>query len=485
MGVPFAERFVSFASERKSIPVNKITKIESNPDQSKHLETARTTLFDIELDFVNLRSEEYASDSRIPTQVTFGTPLQDALRRDLTINTLFYNVHTRQVEDHTEKGLADLRQGIVRTPLPPLETFRDDELRVIRCIRFASRLGFEMVTELQDAARDAEVQAGLAKKISRERVGEELDKMLKGPNPLLSLQLIYNLALYSCIFYAAPAINGSASSSRGPTSSAVLAASLLHDLISPESSRSRKHLPSLHPSLLTALQLDVALKARLFLAASLYPYRGITYLDSKKKTQSMIEGVIREGLKLGTKNHYLDGIPALYKAADLFAHFNLEDALYNTPSQRVAIGLLLRDKNVHNVHSGSHWSSSLLFALVTQLVSLSDDAATQLVNGFNHFIQRVQELGLDKAVDALPLVNGREVLAVMNAEPGPWTKTVLDRVVEWQLEYPNGSKDECIKWLAEERDAGRLAVGDPQGAGMGSKRGKNNAGKGSPKKAKR
>jgi hypothetical protein len=69
MGVPFAEHFVSFVSSQKHLPVKAIAKIERNPNQSKHLETARTTVLDTELDFVNLRSEEYAEDSRIPTEV--------------------------------------------------------------------------------------------------------------------------------------------------------------------------------------------------------------------------------------------------------------------------------------------------------------------------------------------------------------------------------------------------------------------------------
>jgi tRNA nucleotidyltransferase/poly(A) polymerase len=67
--------------------------IHANPDQSKHLETARMKLAgDVWLDLVNLRSETYASDSRIPT-MEFGTPLQDALRRDFTINAMFYNIN--------------------------------------------------------------------------------------------------------------------------------------------------------------------------------------------------------------------------------------------------------------------------------------------------------------------------------------------------------------------------------------------------------
>ncbi|KAM5531520.1 hypothetical protein V8D89_014845 [Ganoderma adspersum] len=158
MGVTFAERFVDFCGTTKDLAVKNVAKIESNPDQSKHLETARTTILGIELDFVNLRSEEYAENSRIPTQVVFGTPLQDAVRRDITINALFYNVHTRLVEDHTGKGLDDLQSGTVRTPLSPRETFTDDPLRVLRCIRFASRFGFVMVPELQEAAKDPTIQ---------------------------------------------------------------------------------------------------------------------------------------------------------------------------------------------------------------------------------------------------------------------------------------------------------------------------------------
>jgi tRNA nucleotidyltransferase/poly(A) polymerase len=82
--------------------------------------------------------------------------------------------------DTTWKGLDDLRNGIIRTPLPPLETFLDDPLRVIRCVRFASRFGFEMDHDLQQAAQLERIQVVLAQKISRERVGEEIDKMMKG-----------------------------------------------------------------------------------------------------------------------------------------------------------------------------------------------------------------------------------------------------------------------------------------------------------------
>lgn len=69
MGLTFAEHFVQFVAREKGITEAKVTKIERNPDQSKHLETARAKVLGIELDLVNLRSEEYSEGSRIPSDI--------------------------------------------------------------------------------------------------------------------------------------------------------------------------------------------------------------------------------------------------------------------------------------------------------------------------------------------------------------------------------------------------------------------------------
>lgn len=90
---------------------------------------------------------------------------EDALRRDLTINSLFYNVNTGEIEDFSGRGLADMRDGIIRTPLPPLTTLLDDPLRVLRAVRFASRLDFRMAPDLTEAASDARVHRSLAQKV--------------------------------------------------------------------------------------------------------------------------------------------------------------------------------------------------------------------------------------------------------------------------------------------------------------------------------
>lgn len=93
----------------------------------------------------------------------FGTPVQDALRRDCTVNALFYNLHSQEVEDFTGRGLEDMKNKLIRTPLPPFETFNDDPLRVLRLIRFSSRLGFEIVPEAKEAMQSPDIKVRVSK----------------------------------------------------------------------------------------------------------------------------------------------------------------------------------------------------------------------------------------------------------------------------------------------------------------------------------
>jgi len=169
----------SQTAQNKTVVVSGLHKIEANPEKSKHLETVTTRIFGLDIDLVNLRKETYTEDSRNP-QMEFGTPEEDALRRDATINAMFYNLQTEVVEDFTGRGHDDMRERIIRTPLEPYQTFKDDPLRVLRLIRFASRLAYKIEEDARKAMSEASIQEALKVKISRERVGVELEKMLKG-----------------------------------------------------------------------------------------------------------------------------------------------------------------------------------------------------------------------------------------------------------------------------------------------------------------
>ncbi|KAG2005321.1 hypothetical protein GB937_008864 [Aspergillus fischeri] len=88
----------------------------------------------------------------------FGTPEEDAHRRDATINALFYNLDTGIVEDHTGLGLHDLAAGVIRTPSCPFEAVGEDPLRILQLIRFAAQLGFRIERETMNAMRAVELR---------------------------------------------------------------------------------------------------------------------------------------------------------------------------------------------------------------------------------------------------------------------------------------------------------------------------------------
>ena len=148
---------------------------------------------------MNLRKEEYTDSSRIPT-VEIGTPLEDAYRRDLTINSLFYNINTQMVEDFTMRGIDDLQARIVRTPLPALETFREDPLRILRAVRFATRYNCCVENSILQATQDPDIELFLSRKVSRERIVIEMLKMAQGSDFGRAMQLLEQMNILNCIF---------------------------------------------------------------------------------------------------------------------------------------------------------------------------------------------------------------------------------------------------------------------------------------------
>jgi len=147
---------------------------------------------------VNLRTESYCNTSRIP-RVNIGTAREDAYRRDLTINTLFYNINTSSIEDLTGMGLQDLQEKIVRTPLPPLVTLTDDPLRALRTIRFACRFNFAISLDLLQACHDVTVISSLLEKVSRERILQEIELMSKTKYFTRALYLFYSTGMYKAL----------------------------------------------------------------------------------------------------------------------------------------------------------------------------------------------------------------------------------------------------------------------------------------------
>jgi len=181
--------------------------LEARPEQSKHLETAMANIKGFDIDFAGLRKETYAQ-SRIPTVET-GTPQEDASRRDLTANAMFYNPHTDEIEDYVG-GYADLGNAMAITPLDPKQTFLDDPLRILRCIRFCARFEWDPSIGIIEAANDPEVQQAFKDKISKERIFSEVvgqaegdgwkAGFLTGPEPSYAMGLVLEFGFMDVLF---------------------------------------------------------------------------------------------------------------------------------------------------------------------------------------------------------------------------------------------------------------------------------------------
>ncbi|KAK5624322.1 hypothetical protein RRF57_000038 [Xylaria bambusicola] len=173
--------------------------MERNADVSKKLETAGGKLFGLNVDLVNLRKEVYDGQSRTP-DMEFGTPEEDAFRRDATVNAMFFHLEKQEVVDLTGRGFKDLAARIVRTPLDPHQTFMDDPLRVLRFIRVSSKLGFALHSDATRCMKEDEIRRALDTMITRDRINIELFKMMRDTHAAAAFQHIFESNLYTPIF---------------------------------------------------------------------------------------------------------------------------------------------------------------------------------------------------------------------------------------------------------------------------------------------
>lgn len=172
-------------------------RVKSNVSVFKSFGTAMLKYNGMEVEFVGARKESYRSNSRKPI-VEDGTLEEDQLRRDFTINALALSL---QKEDYGALvdpfgGIMDLNLGIIRTPLGPDQTYSDDPLRMIRAIRFATQLGFTIVPESIESMRRNKERLSI---LSKERIAEELHKILLSPKPSVGFKLLDECELLPAI----------------------------------------------------------------------------------------------------------------------------------------------------------------------------------------------------------------------------------------------------------------------------------------------
>lgn len=201
---------IDFVTEQSGIELAKAVGKELNPNLKvsifKTYGTAMLKFNDLELEFVGARKESYSEDSRNPS-VEIGTLDDDQKRRDFTINALAISLNENNFGALIDpfEGRKDLSNKILKTPLEPSKTYSDDPLRMMRAIRFASTLGFEIEEKSFAAIKN---NANRIKIISLERVMTEFNKIMLSGKPSVGLKLLEKTGLLELIMPELTALKG-------------------------------------------------------------------------------------------------------------------------------------------------------------------------------------------------------------------------------------------------------------------------------------
>lgn len=177
---------------------------DTNADTSPSEEGRDEAAFEVE--FVGARTESYNYSSRKP-KVQAGNLDEDRMRRDFTINTIAVSLNKNNFGEILDPlaGVADIEKQILKTPLPPDNTFSDDPLRMMRAVRFASQLNFTIFPETFEAIKR---NAHRIKIVSAERITDELNKIILSKKPSTGFDLLYKSGLLEIIFPQMVALAG-------------------------------------------------------------------------------------------------------------------------------------------------------------------------------------------------------------------------------------------------------------------------------------
>lgn len=179
---------------------------DANVTVFKNFGTAQIRIQDLELEFVGARKESYRSDSRKPI-VEDGTLDDDQKRRDFTINAMAISLNADSFGELIDPfgGMDDIKKKMMRTPLDPGITFSDDPLRMMRAVRFASQLNFDIDPDTFAALTEF---GSRLKIVSQERITDELNKIIQSPVPSYGFKLLFHSGLLNHFFPELVALHG-------------------------------------------------------------------------------------------------------------------------------------------------------------------------------------------------------------------------------------------------------------------------------------
>ena len=412
---------------------NKVGIIQQNVEKGKNLETATIKVCQTWIDLVNLRCED---------KNKIGTPLTDAERRDLSINSLFYNINEGKVEDFTNKGIHDLENGIIETPIDAEITFRDDPLRILRMLRFAIkykfRIGFNINKYIEK--NKEEIVKNFYDNISKERIEKELYKVFNMNNSSFAIAYLYSFNILDIILLTKNY------DQENNYDNIFLKIANLYILGEYLLEKTKIFEIEMNPENFNKIDYSLLL-------LTLY-FRNI---KNNNDNSLMNQQILKFTYKTSTdylKSNYL-----------MCAYF---DELYNLINQenynRLFIGKVLRKITYKNILPCLYASIAYEYIEKTQLNNLMNDIDNNLLQNiieknkrFLSYIINEDMMHIDKMK---PLFNGKEILEKLNIKAGKELGFLIEYLIDEQIKEPKLNKDDAIVLLKKKKDEIGLIVND-------------------------
>ena len=359
-----------------------------------------------EFQVATFRSDGAYRDGRHPESVAFTNAEGDARRRDFTVNGLFFDPLTRQILDFVG-GEADLRAGILRSIGDPHARFAEDKLRLIRCVRFAASLGFEIEAETWRALleRAPEITA-----VSAERIREELVKIFSHPSRVRGFDLLDQSGLLAILLPEVEALKGC------------------------------EQPPDFHP------EGDVFVHTRLML--SLLPEQvstplvfSVLFHDIGKPPTFLID----ETGRIRFNGH--ESISASM-TEKIFARLRFSNA--ETEATVVGVKNHMAFKDVQNMRVATlkRFLARPTIDDELELHRVDCQGSHGLLDNYDFLLRKREEFSNEPLIPP-PLITGRDLIAA-GLKPGPYFKKLLDSAQALQLEGGLKTREDALVWLREE-----------------------------------
>ena len=408
---------------------DKVGIIQQNAEKGKHLETATIKICNIWIDFVNLRSEE---------ENVIGTPLTDAERRDLSINSLFYNINEKKVEDWTKKGINDLKNGIIETPIDAEITFKDDPLRILRMLRFALKYKFKISDNINNCIEKniEEYRNNYNNSISPERIEKELFKILKMDNSSFAIAYLYEYNLLDAILHPSKYNQNN----KYNFDNLFLLTTNLYIL--GEYILQKKKIFDIEINSENLNKIDFGL---LLLTVC---FRNMQVKFGKENT-TINKLILRETFK--TANEYIKENQIMNE------NFDELIALVNSNNyERLSVGKLLRKIHYKNILKilivgicYDYINEAKLEMLITEI---NDNTLNPIIKKYQNFFNYIVKENL-LHVDALkPLFNGQEIIELLKIKPGKEIGKLLELLIDEQIKDQNMDKEKSIVFLGKKKE---------------------------------